>query len=404
MIQVTMDPRSWQTSVVGASRAFSARAWDASGTQIQDVTFSWSSSDPSVATVTASGEVTMNKTGLAVITAMAACCSASAQVSLTEAAPSDDLGALIQQWEQAFLQHEPGHDQYFRTKVRDIIDYSAVFNYYDRAWAYYRIGDHFGNDAYRTKGDEYADMYISEYFGTIGYDPPPRQSQMQGLVEYFRRTGDTRARDGLVTNGDAMWLKWPGYRYMEGRIASRTLMSFLMAREVQPDPKWDSRARTLMDYIADWQRTDGKFEMSSACNGQVNFMVGLLSWTLIRYYEEFEADPRIPGILERAARYMWDNEWWPTHDPSQPDMKVFRYTGTYCDHSGDISSVYPAKELNPLILPLFAWHRQPADIRAHVPELLEGMLRHHWIDGYSIGGAKQWNQFMRTSDTFQWLR
>ena len=79
-VSVTPSPASVR---VGATTALSAQALDAAGAPIAGVTFTWTSSDPAVATVDANGLVTGRATGTATITATGAGASGTATVTVT---------------------------------------------------------------------------------------------------------------------------------------------------------------------------------------------------------------------------------------------------------------------------------------------------------------------------------
>lgn len=78
-------------------------------------------------------------------------------------------------------------------------------------------------------------------------------------------------------------------------------------------------------------------------------MVGMLLTSLIRYYEEVNADPRILPIVQRAADYMWENEWLLLD-------RGFKYVSNNRIENGAVAeSSKAAPDLNAFTLPAYAW-------------------------------------------------
>ena len=71
-VRIELTPASAILGAVGATQAFSATARDTNGNPMPGVSFTWSSDDPTVATVNAAGEATAVRDGEATITAEAA--------------------------------------------------------------------------------------------------------------------------------------------------------------------------------------------------------------------------------------------------------------------------------------------------------------------------------------------
>ena len=83
---VTISPSSATLESIGATATFAAKATDSGGAEITGLTFTWSSSAPTVATVNGAGVVTAVGNGSATITATAEGKSASAAVTVAQRA------------------------------------------------------------------------------------------------------------------------------------------------------------------------------------------------------------------------------------------------------------------------------------------------------------------------------
>lgn len=88
---VQVSPATASLDAVGATTQFTATATDTDGQQVLDATFTWSSSDESVATVDATGTVTGAGAGEAQITATADGVSGSAMVTVDQAVAGLEL-------------------------------------------------------------------------------------------------------------------------------------------------------------------------------------------------------------------------------------------------------------------------------------------------------------------------
>jgi Bacterial Ig-like domain (group 2)/Fibronectin type III domain len=103
---LAISPAGGTLNAVGATLQLAATATDASGAPVVNPGITWSSEDPSVATVNANGLVTARAAGSAVITALAACCAADevtvnvqqqvATVTVSPATASVSIGANTQ--------------------------------------------------------------------------------------------------------------------------------------------------------------------------------------------------------------------------------------------------------------------------------------------------------------------
>ena len=85
---ITISPGALTLDAVGESATLIAEVRDRSGGILLDATVSWSSSDPSVASVTASGQVTSRSNGVATVTAAAGNVTSGISVNVMQVATS----------------------------------------------------------------------------------------------------------------------------------------------------------------------------------------------------------------------------------------------------------------------------------------------------------------------------
>ncbi|MDG6257090.1 MAG: PKD domain-containing protein [Methanomicrobiaceae archaeon] len=91
---ITVSPDA-ATLLAGESQQFSATAYDQYGTEMTGLTFSWSSSDASVGTITADGSFTAVQAGTTTVTATSGTVSGSAEVSVMESGAATPLDRAI---------------------------------------------------------------------------------------------------------------------------------------------------------------------------------------------------------------------------------------------------------------------------------------------------------------------
>lgn len=253
----------------------------------------------------------------------------------------------------------------------------GLADYYDRA----HIFTVFGTrpefpDSLRSwffaRADSLAVNYRDTYLVVHNYGAAPHNSQLEGVLEHFRRTGDTLSRRALLKTADVLWganVVNSGGRYVsrvngEGRIIARVLHGQLFAWEVAPDtaewvlnPKgahivtvnskatYAQRIDSIVTLAAAWQQPDGSYPADGqVCGGQLNYMVSMLSTALIDVYDRYRADARIPGLVRRASDFMWNSQW--RTDGS------FNYATLSCTGVGGMSA---SPDLNGLMLPAYAW-------------------------------------------------
>jgi hypothetical protein len=189
---------------------------------------------------------------------------------------------------------------------------------------------------------------------------------------------------------------------MENRIQARVLHAALSsyrmgASFVRPDgyggvigpSTWPTRLRDILTKILSTQKPDGSYSWVQICGGQLNYMVGLLNDVLIEYYRDFEADPRIPGAIERANEHLWSTEWLPAD-------QAFKYASVPCSPNPfgkNVGGPTPAGDLNGLLIASFGWlYQRTGDPKwkTRGDDIMAGLVSARWASNYT--GSKQFNQ------------
>ena len=200
-------------------------------------------------------------------------------------------------------------------------------------------------------------------------------------------------------------LENPQSDYMENRIQARVLQGALASYRLNasftrsdgpayPAAQWPAKLRDMLGKILSVQNADGSYSWVQVCGGQLNYMVGMLNDVLIDYYNDFEADPRIPVAVEKANEYLWTKQWLPSD-------QAFKYASVNCapnKFGTNVGGVDPAGDLNGLLLPSFGWLYQrtgDAKWRTRGDAILAGVLAPRWSSNYN--GSKQFNQAYTSS-------
>jgi hypothetical protein len=133
-------------------------------------------------------------------------------------------------------------------------------------------------------------------------------------------------------------------------MRQRALMAMMDATVVDAERgKWFTNtalAKGIKDVLST-QHDDGSFGGTNYLGGQKNFMVGLLLTALVRYHEEFDADPKIVTAVQRACDYMWDTQWVAA-------KQGFKYVSVDSTSEG-IGQTKPQPSLAALSIPSFSF-------------------------------------------------
>jgi hypothetical protein len=203
-------------------------------------------------------------------------------------------------------------------------------------------------------------------------DAPEWNMATEGMAVHYWFSGDERSRVALgkmvrwLTSATQYVYTWPDPDAAY-RLKGRSLEGALDCIKVECDPgtdpttgglniPYDIRAilPTIIPKLMTVQSANGLFPGRNIGGGQKNYQIGNLLTGLLRYYDEFQADPVVLQSIKKSLDYMWANEW-------SEERQGFRYC-TYA--AGDCGSGGPEPGLNNLILPAYAWYyyktRDPA--------------------------------------------
>ena len=290
-------------------------------------------------------------------------------------------------------------------------------NYYDRSLVYYVAWMRSGNLEYWLRATKLALNYRREYVERNNYGVSPHWAQLGGLELHYLLTGDTLSRRSaagifavgminfsLPVGAPLAEIANPKGGTGENRIQARVLQAALSAYRMgasytRPDgyapggafspATWPTRLRDILNKILSTQNPNGSYSWIQICNGQLNYMVGMLNDVLIEYYRDFEADPRIPVAIEKANEYLWTTQWLSGD-------QAFKYASVPCSPNAFGTSVggpEPAGDLNGLLIASFGWlYQRTGDQkwRTRGDAIMAGLLSPGWSQSYS--GSKQFNQ------------
>jgi hypothetical protein len=306
-------------------------------------------------------------------------------------------------------------------------------HHYDRAAIYYVWWARTGNPAYRTRaaamGADLRDWYANTLAGN--QLPPIYKLAPTGLALHALVEGDAKSRAtalllGAWTSGARTWafgaLSLPVEKAgdMDPRNRARALQATLDAHlltRATPGPAasedYRARLRIMLPLILATQARSGSFPVAPdpvggrvRGGGEKPFMSGVLAHQLQRYYEQFEADPRIPAAVRRWCDYVWPR-LVVLRDPAKPNDPVVqvRYRelpGMGAD--GTLEPTAPTAELNMLMVSAFAFAAAHASA-ADAPELWR-RADALWAGGMAPMhlGEKLWNQRYAQSTRYLALR
>lgn len=279
-------------------------------------------------------------------------------------------------------------------------------NYYDRAQIYYAWWLRTANLEYWRRATALALSYRRDYLEASNYNPSAHWSQLEGQELHYLATGDDASRRAVGYSADVFTVAYymnnlaDPTAEMENRIQARTLMAFLTAWRLNAPTRmgavWATLLPTALTRILASQDPSGGYlftRLDNQCGYNKPFMVGLLNDAFIKYYTHFQADPRIPGAVQRSVDYMWARDW-------RPAARAFVYLGGPCP--GHDENQAPSPDLNNLIVNGFAWTaRQTGNTvyRDQAEAIFAGGVAQAWLNG-----SKQFNENYTTSFRFLFYR
>jgi Ca2+-binding RTX toxin-like protein len=272
----------------------------------------------------------------------------------------------------------------------------ATSTYYDRAKIYYAWWVGTGDAEYLSRANALALDYRTDYLEANKYGASAHWSQIGGVAMHAVITGDAASLRAVGAVADTFTAPYyldnlgrtDAAAAMDNRVQARVLESFLYAQELsapsqaQPGRDWGALLHKSLDAILATQSADGAYRFMQPLQQGYNkpFMVGLLNDALIRYYETFDADPRIPVAIRKSIDYMWANDWVAS-------ARAFKYLEGTVAGEGDAT---PAPDLNNLIVNGFGFIYKltgDATYRERGDAVFAGGVDNAWLTG-----SKQFNQ------------
>jgi hypothetical protein len=272
----------------------------------------------------------------------------------------------------AFLAYENDFVQWSKAKWDGYNTFTLSSNYYDRGLHHLAWFARSGDPEYLRRGASYTFNYRYHYYEANNYGiGGPHRWFPEGLAAHYWLTGDEESRNavrGLGTTayrgGSASWwVKWAHNEHAgEIRPIARTIQMVLwMHRLGYADGNYEGALREAVDRLLTIEQynTDPNhyrfgawsFWKTSVGDGTEyvsNFMNAMLASVLIDIYEHVDADPRIPGMVQRNLDYLRRTQWLTAH--SSPS---FNYYDVAVSGSGGPG---PTVDLNGFYVHVFAWY------------------------------------------------
>ena len=392
----------------GQNTQANATALSSTGSAIAGQTFSYSSSNTSVATVGSTGAVSAVSAGTAIISATTSGKVGSATLTVTaptappppSAPPTTAAAALAKIGPTVTMAEATAlgtmYAKYDPLWVKwEQARYTAegtiwAGNYYDRVQIYYAQWIRTGDAAYKQRGDAMALDYRRNYLHASNYQTSPHWSQLDGVALHYWLNGDDSSR---IAVGKAAWnlapsLTWARTgNYTDARQQARALIGALLAWQMNapnaPAGGWAQALDNGLNAILPQQAADGAWRYpANTCDLSLNYMGALLADALIRVYNEYRPDPRIPGAVKKTADFLWTQ--WRAGDA----VPSFNYYEGYCSNQHGTAGATATPDLTGLFTSTYAWMaKQDPAYRTKSDQVFNATM-----NGMYPQGSKQFNQ------------
>lgn len=263
-------------------------------------------------------------------------------------------------------------------------------NYYDRGLVYEEMCIRHRNPVWCQRGHAMVVDYRRNYLHKNNYQTSPHWAQLEGLALHFWQTGDDSSR---IAVGKAAWnlaasITWArDGNYTDARQQARALVGALLAWQLNapnaPTGGWAATLDKGLDAILPQQSTDGGWRYPvNTCDASLNYMGAMLADALIRVYEVYRADPRIPAAVSKTANFLW-TQWRPNDA-----IPSFNYYERVCSNQHGTGGPTATPDLTGLYAPLYAWmSRQDPTYRPMADAVFSSAMY-----GLYPQGSKQFNQ------------
>jgi len=284
---------------------------------------------------------------------------------------------------------------------------ALAITYYDRASAFYNIGELLGDKEWLKLGDEAALFYRDKYL--LHEKLPQSQHGLvpgywmftEGLRRHYERSKDLKSKEALFLLAErGRYASSDEKAHSDAESAERSrevaygLLAHLNAEKLgrAPEERWrTSLLAFARGHIAQWRGKTSWRGIESRAKYVVPFMAALTARAIIEAVEANKIPASELGIvieeLSALSDLLWDSLWLPKE-------KAFRYADreVISGETLDKSSLHKgaAPDLNLLIFPLYAWlSDRTADPRHYdrARDILKGgLVGAYWT------GPKQFNQ------------
>jgi hypothetical protein len=319
-----------------------------------------------------------------------------------------EADAFNAQWQSRF--HAIGDPKWtYHLSTYTSIDHNLAIdrNFYDRSLAYFAYWVRSGNAEAFKRGIHYAIVYREKYARIYNYKLQPHNIMIEGEALLYRLLGDDEGRRGASLNAVYLRDSWlpklqdPTWQYSANRPMARVIEAFITALQVDaPSGNWPSELRKALTAFLAHQSPDGGYRYPAQCNMSNNFQTGLWNDALIRYWEEFEQDPRILTAVQRNNDWMWNTQWVASGGG-------FKYSEGPCSLPGAGGNTNPAPDLNLLIVNAFGFVYQQtrdAKYRQQGDVVFNEGIKRAWLGGTPAQGDKQFNQQYRSAFRYLFYR
>lgn len=279
---------------------------------------------------------------------------------------------------------------------------SSYADYYDRAHAEYqacKLPELAQDSTYLCAyGDTLAVTYRDSYLiASANFNPSPHWSQLEGVAEHYRRTGDTVSLHAVLATADHLWgMTGLGGRYVTrvngetrilGRVQLAQLLAWELARTHADSVRYGMRIDSLTTLAQSWQLADGSYPADGqVCGGQLNYMSGLLATVQVQVFERYKPDARIPGLVQRALDYVLN---------TQRNGATINYASVTC---AGIGAPTPAADLDEFFVTALGWLWQRSGDAAY-----HDAAEQLFADGVAHGSPQYAKQFNEMTQAFRYL-
>jgi len=264
-----------------------------------------------------------------------------------------------------FQQYEQRFDEWSTAHWASYGHSWVAMNYYDRVLNHFAFYVRTGNPVLWERAARIAVDYRKNYLEANDYGSSEWWAQLDGLALHYWFSGDPASRVAVYrtaeslhsSRGGAAMANTSSNGSIDNRNHAKVLSGKVLSMRLESPnygavQDWMGQARQDLGWILQTQTENGSFVFLSSCGHSANFMTGMLTSALIDYYEQVEADARIPVVVAKFQNWLWDTQW-------RPEAVTYNYFSGFCAGKGDAE---PAGDLNGFYLEAYGWlYQQSGD-------------------------------------------